>query len=358
MLFIPDSHRTAVPPAPLPTYIALVRRRSQPRRKQTLGLKLKFRFRFCRLIGTAERRCRLGSNPGSALLLYARAYARAQQKGDPGIGCAGRQLAAELRQRRAVDSKIDVRQIERGAQRRRLRVAVPALALLLAASSLLGLLAGSGRRAGVAQIPSWPQSSTLVQRPGTSAHASLTVRFHPGVSQVEQQRLLRRFGAVETGSIPALHLYVVSVAPAKAESFLQHLRLERSIEEAAPDDVRQIAATVSDPAFSSQWALDKIGWSSAFRTVKPKRQVTIAVLDTGVDGANRDFAGRLTGGFSVFGSKPTTGPPGHGTGMAGIPAAAANNRHGIAGVAFAGARIMPIQVLNAQGYGRDSDIVK
>src|SRR5256714_102019 len=108
-----------------------------------------------------------------------------------------------------------------------------------------------------------------------------------------------------------------------------------------PVRVRRITATVSDPAFSSQWALEKIAWGSAFHTAKPKRRVTIAVLDTGVDGANRDFAGRVTGGFSAVGSKPTTDPNGHGTWMAGIAAAAANNRYGIAGVAFADARIMP-----------------
>src|SRR6201999_996991 len=33
-------------------------------------------------------------------------------------------------------------------------------------------------------------------------------------------------------------------------------------------------------------------------------------------------------------------------------------RTGIAGVAYTGAAIIPVQVLNAQGYGRDSDIIR
>ena len=44
--------------------------------------------------------------------------------------------------------------------------------------------------------------------------------------------------------------------------------------------------------------------------------------------------------------------------MASIAAAATNNGTGIAGVAYAGARIMPVQVLGANGLGRDSDIIE
>ncbi len=260
-----------------------------------------------------------------------------------------------------MDSNIEVRQTERVASRRTLRVCMSALAIVAASVSatVLALLVSADRHPGaVAPLPAWPQSTSLLHWAHGPARASVTVRFRRGVSSSEQQRLLRRLGAVETGRVPALGLHVVSIAPAKAEPLLHRLRLERTIAEAAPDDVRQISATVSDPAFSSQWALERIGWRSAFLTVKPKRQVTIAVVDTGVDGTNPDFAGRLMGGFSAFGSNAVTDPHGHGTWMASIAAATANNGRGIAGVAFAGARIMPVQVLNAQGYGRDSDIVK
>src|SRR6266516_454324 len=289
--------------------------------------------------------------------LSPRACARGQ-KGDAGVALLGRYLAAEPTAEASVDSDTEVRQSEQDASQRTLRVRLPRIALLVASISATAIalsIGGSDRRTGtLPQLPSWPQSASLV----SPTHASVTVRFARGVSGSEQQRLLRRFGAVETGSVSALGLHVVSVSTAKAESLLHRLRLERSVVEAAPDDVRQVTAAVSDPAFSSQWALDRIGWRAAFRTVKPKRGVTIAVVDTGVDGANRDFAGRLTPGYSAFATKPAVDPHGHGTWMASIAAAATNNRVGIAGVAFAGARIMPVQVLNAKGYGQDSDIVK
>jgi len=44
--------------------------------------------------------------------------------------------------------------------------------------------------------------------------------------------------------------------------------------------------------------------------------------------------------------------------MAGIAAANTNNGTGIAGVAYSGVKIMPVQVLGADGTGQDSDIIE
>src|SRR5439155_15371738 len=54
---------------------------------------------------------------------------------------------------------------------------------------------------------------------------------------------------------------------------------------------------------------------------------------------------------------PTQDPNGHGTWLASIAAAATDNGEGIAGVDYASASIMPVQVLDATGTGQDSDII-
>src|SRR5439155_9256358 len=48
----------------------------------------------------------------------------------------------------------------------------------------------------------------------------------------------------------------------------------------------------------------------------------------------------------------------HGTEMAGIVAAATGNGEGVAGVGYAGVKVMPVTVLGADGTGQDSDVIK
>src|SRR5207237_323713 len=199
--------------------------------------------------------------------------------------------------RRAVVPKTCVRQTERVAHpwtRVLPRVAAAALGAAFAAALVL-FAAGGHRHASraVPPIPSWPQSSSLVPPPGT---LSLTVHFRRGTSPAARERLPHRLGGVDGGAIPELGLHVVTVPTARAATLLHRLGVDPSVTTADPDRVRGIAAAVSDPAYSEQWALERIGWQSAYRSVKPRRRVTIAVLDTGVDGRLPDLAARLAPG--------------------------------------------------------------
>ena len=75
--------------------------------------------------------------------------------------------------------------------------------------------------------------------------------------------------------------------------------------------------------------------------------------------AHADLAGQLVPGTSILdGSAGTTDPNGHGTAMAGIIAALTDNGQGIAGVGYAGVKVMPVTVLGSDGTGTDSDIIE
>ncbi|HET9674668.1 MAG TPA: S8 family serine peptidase [Gaiellaceae bacterium] len=122
------------------------------------------------------------------------------------------------------------------------------------------------------------------------------------------------------------------------------------------------AAATSDPLFSQQWGLQQINADEAWATSTGAGQI-VAVVDSGVDLAHPDLAGKLVPGttFSGCATQPngcgnggwlsgnTTDPPSpHGTHVAGIVAAATNNGIGVAGVA-PDAKVMPVKSLTDAG---------
>ncbi len=117
-------------------------------------------------------------------------------------------------------------------------------------------------------------------------------------------------------------------------------------------------ASPSDPRYPDQWSLPRIGWDVVRDGPAPAGRAVVAILDTGVDATHPDLAGRLLPGASfVDGVEPGQDPNGHGTWMAGIVAAHTDNGVGVAGVAFARVKVLPITVLGADGRGYDSAIV-
>jgi serine protease len=117
---------------------------------------------------------------------------------------------------------------------------------------------------------------------------------------------------------------------------------------------------VNDPLFPRQWGLTQIHAPAAWARGVEGAQVTIAVVDTGVDLKHPDLASKLVSGadFQAGTNDCPPGPQdenGHGTHVAGIAAAITNNGIGVAGTAPA-AKIMPVRVLDASGSG-DSDTV-
>src|SRR4029079_17721864 len=165
-------------------------------------------------------------------------------------------------------------------------------------------------------------------------------------------------GATETGSVPVLRMRSILVPPSSATATLAALRDDARVSRVDADRVREAEATPDDSSYGDQWSLPKIGWDNVFGTVTPSGSAVVALLDTGVDGSHGDLAGQLVGGTSVLdGSAGTFDPNGHGTAMAGIIAARTDNGSGIAGIGFAGVKVMPVTVLNSDGLGQDSDII-
>lgn len=107
-----------------------------------------------------------------------------------------------------------------------------------------------------------------------------------------------------------------------------------------------------------QWNLPMIDMERSWDLSQGSNKVIIAVVDTGIDLDHPEFAGKLTKGYNVI--EDTDNPMddnGHGTHVAGIIAARANNGDGIAGITW-NSRLMPIKAIGADGSGTAFDIAQ
>ncbi len=120
----------------------------------------------------------------------------------------------------------------------------------------------------------------------------------------------------------------------------------------------QVEALGVDAGYESQWGLQIVHANQVW-SVSTGKNVLVAVIDSG-SGPNADLTANLSLGRSIIRGRSTDGandvdPNGHGTHVAGIIAAQANNDIGVAGVA-PDAKILPIRVLDSNGDGSEADV--
>jgi serine protease len=221
-------------------------------------------------------------------------------------------------------------------------------------------------------------------RDGTGPQAGERTRAALGVAANRQGVQLSRLRSTASGAT----VFRISRALANAEARAMAESLmagDPDIEYAEPDRLLQPLLTPTDPMFAQQWSLSDT--TAGIRapdawTTSTGAGVTVAVIDTGVrphadlaanllpgwdfigdsfvaaDGNGResdaqDPGDAVTAGYCGSGSAASNSSW-HGTHVAGIVAARANNGAGIAGVAY-GARVVPLRVLGRCG-GYTSDI--
>ena len=203
-------------------------------------------------------------------------------------------------------------------------------------------------------VPDPTPEPTPDPTPAPVTVAPYIVTFVGGTSTANQAAAIAAAGAVDLDSIPVLRMHAIQASDAAASA----LRADDSVATVELDRSRAAEAAPDDTAYADQWSLPKIGWDLAYDSISPSGTAIVAILDTGVDGSHSDLVGKLVGGISLLGTDPATDSNGHGTAMAGIVAASTNNGSGIAGVGYAGVKVMPVTVLNSAGLGRDSDIIE
>lgn len=191
--------------------------------------------------------------------------------------------------------------------------------------------------------------------PALAAEArGVIVKYKPG--QVP-------LSALPSAGAPGRQLARLGVVPVpkgpseSVDSLLSRFQRDERVEYVEPDYARRaLAVYPNDSLFGQQWALARLKLPQAWEATLGSREMVVAVVDSGVDAGHEDLAGRLLPGYDFVNDDafPEDGV-GHGTFVAGIIGALTDNGIGMAGVAWE-VTLLPVQVLDSNGYGYDSDI--
>lgn len=174
----------------------------------------------------------------------------------------------------------------------------------------------------------------------------LIIKFKSGLSKEEKGRILQSIKVKELSNFDNFTL--VSVAKGEdlkltAENFLKY----KQVEYVEPNYQIEANFTPADPSYSKQWYLKKIQMPKAWDSTKGASNITVAVIDAGVQTNHPELKGKIVSPYEVTTGSTSVSPDNHGTHVAGIIAATIN-KAGISGIA-PNIKIMPVDVFNGDG---------
>ena len=198
---------------------------------------------------------------------------------------------------------------------------------------------------------------------------SVLVRFAAQATASQRALALQAIGATVDGTIGVLGVTRVRAAAGlDADSAAAILAAEPGVSQAEPDRSLHLALVANDPLYLrdpysglGQWGLRVASVDRAWDLGMGSPSVIVATVDTGVDPNHPDLAGDLLPPVGMLSAAnpgcglSATDDNSHGTHIAGIIAAVANNGFGVAGVA-SGVKVLPIKALDCTGSGDISDI--
>ncbi|WP_052158826.1 S8 family serine peptidase [Halobacillus sp. BBL2006] len=137
---------------------------------------------------------------------------------------------------------------------------------------------------------------------------------------------------------------------------LQEIRNHKAVKMADPEYIKETSYIPSDSSYDEQWYLDKLDMEQAWDNQRGSGDVTVAVLDSGVNAKHPDLQGRVLQGFDFSnGDGDPSDDNGHGTHVAGL-IAANEDQSGIVGVDHK-TNILPVKVMNRDGEASLSSIL-
>jgi subtilisin family serine protease len=164
-------------------------------------------------------------------------------------------------------------------------------------------------------------------------------------------------------------LTLIEVEENEVTEKIESLKKDKNVEYVVPNYMRKISGFPSeapnDPEFINQWGLVNIDAQNGWKLIddlENLNEVTVAVIDTGIDMFHEDLKDVVVAGYDFvdMDEEPIYGPVDeeHASHVAGIIAALTNNGVGISGACGqVPVKIMPIRAFEA-GWGRDFAIIE
>lgn len=244
-------------------------------------------------------------------------------------------------------------------------------ALLLASSSLALALFASGQASAEPGRAPWPpimKDAFEIDAPSTIA-GEIVVDFKDDTSEEDIQAVASKLHIGLRDNSPDIKddakIDIANVDPSEVDRLISVLSADPHVEGVERAAIAQAYWTPNDPKFAEQWHMTRAGGEQAWEYACGQG-VTVAVVDTGIacydtNGFTKatDLAGTTcVGGYNFVGKNEIAADDqSHGTHVAGTIAQTTNNGVGVAGLAHC-AKLMPVKVLSAKGWGTMADVAE
>ena len=239
---------------------------------------------------------------------------------------------------------------------------------LVAGASLALTMTARQARADAGSVPTFwgPTDDAL----GDRIEGEIAVDVRDDASPAEIDAIGAKYGVTmrPNSAWSRTHdkLEVADVDPAREDAIIDAMARDPRVEHAEPMAVYRETFVPNDPLYASkQWHLRRVGAEKAWGYTCGQG-VTVAVVDTGIACFDKgpftrgtDLSGtRCEGGWNFVDDSPSASDDhGHGTHVAGTIAQTTDNGVGAAGLAFC-ATLMPVKVLNKQGFGSVANVAE
>ena len=143
---------------------------------------------------------------------------------------------------------------------------------------------------------------------------------------------------------------IVSVPQKEVSSTLSELNKDRNIESAEVDQLVYTQAVPPNDTYFDKQSLDfeAMRVLEAWEDYEPEKEVTVAIVDSGIDLKHPELRSRLVEGKNFINEdEPPVDSTGHGTHVAGLVGSMTNNKMGIASAAKK-VKLMPVKVFEGK----------